>query len=234
MSKHSWKRQWLWRCLLLILSFFLLYQLTLAGRLWYWRTHHPESTALMRERLSDLRKKRPNAQLQWKWISYDQISPHLKKAVITSEDARFLQHHGFDWDGIQEAYEKNLQRKRWTSGGSTITQQLAKNLFLTEKRTLWRKAQEALIALMLEGLWSKARILEVYLNVVEWGEGVFGAEAAAQHYFHTSASSLTPLQSAHLAVLLPNPRSYGRNISSDYLNDRTDQILDWMKSAEIP
>ena len=134
-----------------------------------------------------------------------------------AEDAKFTEHDGFDWEGIQRAMDKNQRRGRIVSGGSTITQQLAKNLFLSGERSAWRKAQEAAITAMLEAVMSKRRIFEIYLNVAEWGENVFGAEAAAQHYFGVKAADLSEDQAAHLAAMLPRPRYYDRNRDSAYL-----------------
>ena len=140
--------------------------------------------------------------------NYDKISVHLKRAVIAAEDDKFIDHEGFDWDGIQKAIEKNQKKGKAVAGGSTISQQLAKNLFLSPSRSYLRKAEEAVITVMIENLWDKRRILEVYLNVVEWGDGVFGCEAAAQRYYRVSAAQLAPAQAARLAVMLPNPRKY--------------------------
>src|SRR3990172_3952906 len=152
---------------------------------WLWRL-------LLLARLARLREKNPRATLQHHWVPYGRISLNLKRAIIAAEDAKFLDHEGFDWDSIAKAYEKNLKKGKIVSGGSTITQQLAKNLFLSGERTWWRKAQEAVITVMLETIMSKRRILEIYLNVIEWGSGVFGAEAAAQHHFGIPAAALPP------------------------------------------
>ncbi|MHB1375563.1 MAG: monofunctional biosynthetic peptidoglycan transglycosylase, partial [Thauera sp.] len=153
----------------------------------------------------------PTAVLRHQWVPYERISVHLKRAVVAAEDARFLDPAGFDGDGIQRALERNAERGRLAAGGSTISQQLAKNLFLSPSRSWLRKGQEAVITLMIETTWDKRRILEVYLNVAEWGNGVFGAEAAARHYYGRPAASLGPGEAARLAVMLPNPRHYERN-----------------------
>ena len=142
----------------------------------------------MRARLEELRKKDPRATLAQVWVPYERISPQLKRAVVAAEDAKFLAHEGFDWEGIQAAYEKNARRGRIVAGGSTISQQLAKNLFLSRARTPWRKGEEALITVMLEAALDKRRILELYLNLIEWGERTFGAEAAARRHFGTGAA----------------------------------------------
>lgn len=186
----------------------LLYQGWLFAHVLWWKDHNPTSTRFMQLQLAQLQQQHPDARLRHHWVAYDDISIHLKRAVVAAEDDRFLDHRGFDWQGIQHAMARNQQRGAMIAGGSTISQQLAKNLFLSPQRSYLRKAQEALITVMIETTWDKRRILEVYLNVVEWGEGVFGCEAAAQHYFRLSADRLGPGEAARLAVKLPNPRRY--------------------------
>lgn len=204
------------------------------GWVLWWRDHDPRQTHFMAQRLAELREKNSKAELRHVWVPYEKISIHLKRAVIAAEDDKFIDHEGFDWQGIQKAIEKNEKKGRIVAGGSTISQQLAKNLFLSGTRTPWRKAQEALITIWLETFWDKRRILEVYLNVVEWGEGVFGAEAAARHYFGISAAQLSPEQAARLAVMLPAPRRFEKNPYSDYLNRRTRQIAGRMHLSSVP
>jgi monofunctional biosynthetic peptidoglycan transglycosylase len=182
----------------------------LAHVLW-WRDHDPATTSFMQLRLAELRERDARATLDQRWVSYDRISPHLKRAVVAAEDDRFMDHYGIDWTGIQRAIERNRERGGAVAGGSTITQQLAKNLFLSPTRSYWRKAQEAVIALMIEATWSKRRILEVYLNVVEWGDGIFGAEAAARYHYGISADRLGPVEATQMAVMLPNPRHYAES-----------------------
>jgi len=167
-------------------------------------------------------------------VPYERISVHLKRAIIAAEDARFADHEGFDWDGIQRAMEKNQKKGRFVAGGSTISQQLAKNLFLTPERSLFRKGEEAIITLMIENIWSKRRIFEVYLNVIEWGNGVFGAEAAARHYYGVGAAQLGPEQAARLAGMVPSPRYYDRNRNAPGLTRKTSIILARMPAAELP
>ncbi len=190
----------------------------------------------MQYRLDILQKKNPNdrTELQYKWISYDLISPHLKRAVIAAEDAKFMEHKGFDYKAIQIAYKKNLRKRKIVAGGSTISQQLAKNLFLSTKKTPWRKIEEAIITLMLENVMSKRRILEIYLNIIEWGNNVFGVKAAALHYYNISTSSLSAKQSARLAAMIPNPRFYDRNRNTPLLLRKSDIIHHRMTSARIP
>lgn len=200
----------------------------------WWRYFDPDMTSFMDYRLEQLREKKPEADLRHEWVPYDRISVQLKRAVIAAEDDKFIDHEGFDWEGMQKALEKNQRKGRIVAGGSTISQQLAKNLFLSAAKTPWRKAQEAVITVWLELLWDKRRILEVYLNSVEWGEGVFGAEAAARRYFRVGAGSLSAEQAARLAVMLPAPRRYERNPYSGYLNGRTQMILGRMRYAEVP
>lgn len=201
---------------------------------WYWAGNNPESTAFMRARLEILQQDNPKARLRQQWVPYQRISGHLKRAIVAAEDAKFVSHNGFDWDGIQKAYEKNLREGEIVAGGSTITQQLAKNLFFSGERTWWRKAQEAVVAVMIETVMSKRRILEIYLNVIEWGEGVFGAEAAARHHYGITAAGLSPEQAARLAAVVPSPRRYGPASDTAYLQRRTQTLLARMNSAQIP
>ncbi|MGE5649214.1 MAG: monofunctional biosynthetic peptidoglycan transglycosylase [Bacillota bacterium] len=214
--------------------FVLVMQLFFFIQIWWWVDHNPDSTSFMRRQLSVLREKNPDAQLQHKWVPYNHISNNLKRAIIASEDSNFSEHEGIDWDALQKAYEKNSRKGKVVAGGSTITQQLAKNLFLSGDRSYARKAQEVVITYMLEFLMDKERIFEIYLNVVEWGNGVFGAEAATRHYYGTSAASLSAAQAARLAVMLPRPRYYDKNRASTYLARRTNLILRRMGAAELP
>ncbi|WP_019896996.1 monofunctional biosynthetic peptidoglycan transglycosylase [Methylotenera mobilis] len=222
------------RAAVLLVSFVLLYQVWIFLHICWWIKFNPSSSAFMEDRLEVIQEKRPEAELKHKWVDYEKISNNLKRAVIASEDAKFLNHEGFDWDGIQKAYEKNLKKGKIVAGGSTISQQLAKNLFLSTKRTPWRKAQEAIITVMLEKTMSKRRILETYLNVIEWGNGVFGAEAAARHYYKTSAARLSKGQAARLAAMIPNPRFYDKHQYTRYLNRRTGTIQARMHMVPVP
>ena len=226
--------RWLKWGLLALVGLVFAWQLWLFGWVLFWKWSDPGETRFMELRLAELRVKNPQAQLRQQWVPYERISPHLKRAIIAAEDAKFVDHEGFDWDGIQRAIEKNQKKGRFVAGGSTISQQLAKNLFLTPTKSYFRKAEEAVITLMLEGLWSKRRIFEVYLNVIEWGNGVFGAEAAARHYYGIGAGQLGPEQSARLAGMVPNPRFYDRNRNAPGLARKTAIILGRMPGAEIP
>jgi monofunctional biosynthetic peptidoglycan transglycosylase len=200
----------------------------------WWRDHAPRETAFMAQRLAELREKDPHARLRYEFVPYARIAMPLKRAMIAAEDAKFVDHEGFDWDGIAEALEKNQRKGRVVAGGSTITQQLAKNLFLSPARSWLRKAEEAVITLMLEALLDKRRIFELYLNVIEWGNGVFGAEAAARRYFGESASQLANEQAARLAAMAPNPRFYETHQGAPGLNKKIGIILARMPSAEVP
>jgi monofunctional biosynthetic peptidoglycan transglycosylase len=213
---------------------FLALQLSYLARVWWWRDHDPAMTAFMERRLEEMRRKDPHARLRHAWVPYSRISTSLKRAVVVAEDSRFVDHDGFDWEAIEKAREKNLQRGRIVAGGSTISQQLAKNLFLSGARTPWRKGEEALITVMIEQVMDKRRILEIYLNVIEWGDGIFGAEAAARHYFGVGAAALGPEAAARLAAMIPNPRFYDRHRSTRWLERRTQTLLARMPLAELP
>jgi len=224
----------LWRGLAALLVFVVLYQLWVFLHVWWWVDHNPDSSAFMEAQEEILQDRNPDAEIKHKWVPYSRISNHLKRAVIAAEDAKFVDHEGFDWEGMQKAYEKNLKKGKIVAGGSTISQQLAKNLFLSGRRTPWRKIEEALITVMLESLMSKRRILEIYLNVIEWGNGVFGAEAAARHYYQTSAAGLGAAQAAKLAAMVPNPRYYDKHRSARGLGRKTGIILARMPMVELP
>ncbi len=223
-----------WRIVMALFLLLLLYQLWLFAHVCWWVKFNPATSAFMEDRLLVMQDKNPKAGLQYKWVPYDNISDNLKRALIVSEDAKFVDHEGFDWEGIAKAYEKNLKKGKIVAGGSTISQQLAKNLFLSTKRTPWRKGEEAIITLMLEAVMDKQRIFEIYLNVIEWGDGVFGAEAAARHYFGISAAQLSPEQAARLAAMVPNPRYYDRHREAQGMLAKTIIILDRMPDADIP
>lgn len=213
---------------------FIAAQLYFLLQIWWWVDHNPATTSFMRAQQAALREQNPNANIQQQWVPYARISSNLKRAIIASEDANFSEHEGVDWDALQKAYEKNSKKNKVVAGGSTITQQLAKNLFLSGSRSYLRKGEELIITYMLEGLMGKERIFEIYLNVVEFGKGIFGAEAAAKHYYGISAARLGAAQAAKLAVMLPNPRFYDKHRDSNYLARRTGTILKRMGSAELP
>ena len=221
-----------WVCAAL-LALLLLYQLWIFTLVLWWSHFNPSSTSFMDIRRDELQEKRPNAELRHEWVPYERISIHLKRAVIAAEDDSFVDHEGFDWEGIQRAMEKNQRKGRAVAGGSTISQQLAKNLFLSPTRSYFRKAQEAVITVMIETVWSKRRILEVYLNVVEWGTGIFGCEAAARRYYGVPASRLGPDEAARLAVMLPNPRKYEKQFGPR-LAAHAARIRGRMTYAQVP
>ena len=230
------KRVWRWaaRIVLLLIAAVVVYQFWILGSVVWWIWFNPSTSAFMEDRLEVLQQKNPDAVLRHEWVPYERISVHLKRAMIAAEDAKFLDHEGFDWEAIQKAYEKNLKKGKVVAGGSTISQQLAKNLFLSGRRTPWRKAEEALITLMLENVMSKRRIFEIYLNIIEWGDGVFGAQAAARYYYGTSAANLGPEQAARLAAMVPKPRFYDRVRETPLLERRTAIILDRMHQVQVP
>ena len=234
MKKSAGKWRWVKWVFIVPVLMFLAVQLYFFLQIWWWVDHNPGMTAFMREQQAALREKNPNANITQMWVPYERISNNLKRAIIASEDANFTDHDGVDWEALQKAYEKNTRKHKVVSGGSTITQQLAKNLFLSGSRNYLRKGQELVITYMLEAVMSKERILEMYLNVVEFGRGVFGAEAAARHYFHTSAAGLNGSQAARLAVMLPNPRYYDKHRDTSYLARRTSIIEHRMAYADLP
>jgi monofunctional biosynthetic peptidoglycan transglycosylase len=238
------------RWLLLLLLAFVGLQLFFVLRVLSMPWVMPESTAFQRSQAWQIVIR--DGQLPWRQevVSLSAVSTKMQRAVLASEDAAFTQHQGIWWQSLESAWEKNAKAKAQAEkraqrqpekpvtvkivGGSTITQQLAKNLFLSGERTLLRKAQEALITLALETFLSKSRILEIYLNQVEWGEGVFGIEAAAQHYFRKSASQLNAWESARLAVMLPRPRYFEKLPQSPYLAQRAETIVARMNSVVLP
>ena len=238
------------RWLVLVVVATLLLQLFFVGRIALMATVNPQSTAF--ERSEAWRILSDKGRLPWRqqWVDYEQISDHLKRAVIASEDDGFSNHDGVDWDALEKAWQKNAKAEALATkkasngvkvvtppkvvGGSTITQQLAKNLLLSGERTLPRKGQELVLTYLLEKLLDKERILALYLNHVEWGEGVFGAEAAAQHYFRKPAARLTPLEAARLAVMLPRPKYFEKLPNSTYLAERSAVIATRLWRAELP
>ncbi len=226
--------RWLAWTLALALAALLLLQFWYFAHLVWYRSHNPEETAFMAMRRVELRAKSQEPRIRQQWLPYHKISVHLKRAMIAAEDAKFVDHEGFDWDGIQRALEKNQKKGRVVAGGSTISQQLAKNLFLSGSKSYLRKGEEALITVMMEAVLDKQRIFEIYLNVIEWGNGVFGAEAAARHYFGVSAADLSAEQAARLAAMAPNPRFYDKHRETRGLAKKIPIILQRMPGAELP
>jgi len=264
------------KLLALVLVSLIALQLYFLARVALMTVVDPQSTTFQRSEAWRLLKERHQILWSQQWTAYEQISPHLKRAVIASEDAGFADHSGVEWDALEKAWERNLKAEERVArineqlerraarssskaapskpatankpvavkqparvepklvGGSTITQQLAKNLFLGSERSLARKAQEFAVTFMLETLLSKRRILEIYLNNVEWGEGVFGAEAASRHYFHTSAAKLGPYPAARLAVMLPAPKRFEKRPDSAYVSGRAGTVVARMGAVEVP
>jgi len=224
---------WLKKTSLLLLLLFVGWHGYLYMQLLKYRTVNPDTTAFMQHALSTMQEKHVDARLRQRWVNYNKISLQLKQAVIAAEDSSFTGHNGFDWQGIKIAMEKNINRGRITAGGSTISQQLAKNLFLSSEKSFWRKGEEAIIVIMMEAVLSKRRIFELYLNYAEWGKGIFGIEAAARHYYGIPASMLSSYQAATLASKLPNPRYYDGH-HTRWLNEKSDMILSRMSKVNIP
>lgn len=213
---------------------FCLFNMYVYGSLMSYRVLAPNKTSFMVTRMSELATNKPNIQLNYQWVRYDDISINLKKALIASEDATFAEHSGFDWNGIRNAIKRNERSGTVKAGGSTISQQLSKNLFLNENRSYLRKIEEAIITAMLEATTDKNRIYELYLNVIEWGYGIYGAEAASQYFYHKPASQLNKIQAAQLAARVPKPLYYIDNPKDQSLRQKTNIILRRLGSAELP
>lgn len=192
---------------------------------------NPETSAFMENYLKALSESGKEPQVDFRWVPFSQISPHLKKAVLVSEDDAFYQHNGFDWRQIKESLILNWQDKGFRRGGSTITQQLAKNLYLSPSKSIFRKIEESVLAYQIEKHLSKQRIFEIYLNVIEWGPGIYGAQAAAQHYFNVSAKNLSARQAAYLAAIIPNPKKYGAKKNNTRVQWKSNWILKRMGLA---
>ena len=217
------------RAVVLFISLLVMIQLWIFSSLLWWRTHPVETTMFMRlDYLSDFKP------IQHQWVDYDQISVHFKRAVIEAEDGQFLKHHGFDWDGIEQARKRNLDNERVVAGGSTISQQLSKNLFFYNRRSYFRKGQEAIATVMMQRMWSKQRILEVYMNSVEFGDHLYGVEAAAQFYFGRSASRLSRDQAAFLTAILANPKYYQQHRDDRRVLNKKRRVLRYMDHSQIP
>ena len=216
----------------------LLYQFGLFIMVIWLNFNNPGTSAFMRSTLADLRADNPDATLVYEWVPYAQISRNLKRAVIAAEDANFMAHNGVEWDAIRRAFEYNLvmadEGRSRMRGGSTISQQLAKNLFLSSDRSYLRKGQELILTYMIEAVMSKERIFELYLNVAQWGVNVFGAQAAANHYYQRTAAQLNDQQAARLAAMLPNPAYYDRQGNTRYLQSRTATLMRRMPMVKIP
>lgn len=213
---------------------FILFNAYVYGSILTYRAVAPHHSAFMTMRMNEFRSEGREVALDYRWVPYNRISVNLKKALIASEDAAFAEHGGFDWNGIRNAMRRNERSGRIKGGGSTISQQLAKNLFLSEWQSYIRKGEEAAITAMLEATTDKDRIFELYLNVIEWDYGVFGAEAASQRFYRKPAADLGKQQAAALAARVPAPLSYADNPNSKRLRAKTNIILKRMGSAELP
>ena len=216
------------------LACIVLFNVWAYGNILSYRAIAPYRTSFMSMRMDELAAEKPDVALDYRWVPYPQISVDLKKALIASEDAGFAEHSGFDWNGIKNAMQRNERSGKIRAGGSTISQQLAKNLFLNESRSYFRKAEEAVLTSMLEATTDKDRLYELYLNVIEWGYGIYGAEAAAQHWHRKSAAELTKAQAAELAARVPRPLYYADHPRDAALKRKTNVILRRMGSAELP
>ena len=216
------------------LACIVLFNVWAYGNILSYRAIAPYRTSFMSMRMNELAAEKPDVALDYRWVPYPQISVNLKKALIASEDAGFAEHSGFDWNGIKNAMQRNERSGKIRAGGSTISQQLAKNLFLNESRSYFRKAEEAVLTSMLEATTDKDRLYELYLNVIEWGYGIYGAEAAAQHWHGKSAAELTKAQAAELAARVPRPLYYADHPRDAALKRKTNIILRRMGSAELP
>jgi len=228
------KSSWLGDCLVLLVVAWLATQLFYLLQIGVWTVVNPGDTAYMRTTAWRLAREQPDLKVQRIWVPYAQISSNLKRAIVASEDANFATNHGVEVDAILQAWKKDQRRGAPVAGGSTISQQLARNLFLSTEKSYLRKGQELIITAMLELVMSKQRIFELYLNSVEWGNGIYGAQAAAQYYYRTNASSLSAMQAARLAVMLPRPHYYDKHRTLPYLLQRSDVIAARMNDVELP
>jgi monofunctional biosynthetic peptidoglycan transglycosylase len=229
------------------------YESIMFVRVLWLRKSDPSSTSLIDTRIKEAQAKGQQPRREQAWVSLDRISPNLQRAVLAGEDTNFLTHHGFDYEAIQKAFEQAQRESarqakaegedddwlpslpEFKRGGSTISQQLAKNLYLSSQRSFLRKGQEAALTIMLERTLTKRRILEIYLNVIEWGDGIYGAEAAAQHYFHKPAASLSVNEAAFLSAMIPNPRTvFNPQVNPRRVARRQRIILRGMPYIKLP
>jgi monofunctional biosynthetic peptidoglycan transglycosylase len=217
-----------------LVAMLLAYQLYLFVSIAWMANTNPTSTAFIKAERDRLALMKPPVRIRQIWVPYRSIATSVKQAVIAAEDSGFSRHDGVDWEAMEKAARENFKKGKIRRGGSTITMQLAKNLFLSSERSYLRKAQELIITGMLEAALDKRRILEIYLNVAEWGVGVFGIEAASRHYFGISAQEVSPEQAAWLASILPAPRRFDRNRESTWILEKSLVILDRMPRVAIP
>jgi len=229
------------------------YEAIMFIRVWRLRSTNPYSTSLIDARIQESEAKGQTPRREQAWVSLNRISPNLQRAVLAGEDTNFLTHHGFDYESLQKAWDEGMREAAkeakkegenddwlptlpdFKRGASTISQQLAKNLYLSSRRSFFRKGQEALLTVFLERTLTKPRILEIYLNVIEWGDGIYGAEAAAQHYFHKPASVLSANEAAYLSAMIPNPRTvFNPQVNPRRVARRQRIILRGMPYVRIP
>ncbi len=227
------KSHWFLKILGLLVIVVLAFQFQYLLEILWFKFSDPVSTPYTRMEEARLNDK-TLTEVKYEWVDYDKISPYLIKAVVAAEDAQYMNHNGVDWPAIQRAAKSYFFSERKAPGGSTLTQQMVKNLFLSHERSLWRKAQEMVLAPIVEFIWGKKRILETYLNIAEFGDGVFGAQAAAKHYFKTNAANLTKNQAVWLASILINPKVYKDKKNSKLLAQRTNRILKDMNLVKVP
>jgi monofunctional biosynthetic peptidoglycan transglycosylase len=231
----TWVRSHKIRTLVLTVVAFLLIELATIpwfsiGRL---KTENPSDTALMRQRISEAEDRGKSLRIVQRWVSLSRVPQHVTDAIVVAEDGTFFSHSGFDWFEVQQSLERNWKEKKAARGASTITQQVAKNLFLSTSKDPVRKAKEALITLLLEQQLTKERILEIYLNIIEWGPGVFGIEAAARAYFGKSASALSVEEGARLAAVIPSPLRHRPDTDSRYVLRRKQIVLNRMAARRM-
>ncbi len=232
--KPRWRR-WFWIIAGSLTVIFLIYHATVLYRVVRLKTNNPTTTALIEDRASEAKSQGKPVRQEQTWVPYNKISTSVIRAVLAGEDSRFFDHEGFDWEEIQKALEKDWEEKRFQRGASTISQQLAKNLFLSTSKNPLRKLHEALITWEMEKILTKRRILELYLNVIEWGDGIYGVEAAARNYFESSAGSLGPDQAAFLSAIIPNPReTYNPEKHRARVDRRKNLIERLMRHVVIP
>jgi len=229
------------------------YEAIMFIRIWHLRTTNPYSTSLIDARIQEAEAKSQTPRREQVWVPLNKISPNLQRAVLAGEDTNFVTHHGFDYEALQKAWDEGMREAAreakkegenddwlptlpdFKRGASTISQQLAKNLYLSSRRSFFRKGQEAMLTLFLERSLTKPRILEIYLNVIEWGDGIYGAEAAAQHYFHKPASVLSATEAAYLSAMIPNPRTvFNPQVNPRRVSRRQRIILRGMPYVRIP
>ena len=228
-NKYSWTAK-LFLCALLA---FFLFELQYVGRILLFDFVNPSASPYIRAEQERLLEEGKHS-IRYQWVDYDQISPYLIRAVVAAEDADFMHHHGLRWDAIKTAAERNLLSDKRAPGGSTLTQQTVKNLFLSHDRSYFRKAQEIILTPIVEAIWGKKRILEIYLNIAEFGNGIFGAQAAARYYFNKNAANLSRAEAIRLASILINPKKYQFVKSAPLINRRVNRISHDLNLVQIP